>query len=386
MTWVRIDCDIASDPAIGRIAAAARLSLNDALGAVLRVYCKLPKHARTGDLAAITDAHLEDWVGYRGEPGAFAGAFRANLCDDRGVVRSWEKYNGAALREQDADRERKAEERRRQAEERARRAGVVGSDPQAPEPRAHKSPRKGTPTRPGPSDGVSGGPSDRHPALTERDVTPIPSGPDGPDSLPAVPAVDPVVDPFVAEAQAARAARTGELFAAQEAALFAAARPHEAAALEHLIGAAAFAPALVGELYAIATGVHHVRSSFPPYSLATIEHVMQAVAEWVIERRPWNQSLFRGFVRKVLERPPEPRSAEERDAAQAAALRMAVPALEVPAYQSDDEREAARRRREDAMQHFRAEFRRNNPPPRSARLYESVATEAPAVAPDLALS
>jgi hypothetical protein len=32
--------------------------------------------------------------------------FRAQLCDDDGTVRAWEKYNGAAIREAKASRER----------------------------------------------------------------------------------------------------------------------------------------------------------------------------------------------------------------------------------------------------------------------------------------
>jgi hypothetical protein len=55
----------------------------------------------------VSDATLEQWAMWRGRKGVFAAAFRAQLCDEQGVMRSWAKYNGSKLRELATDRERK---------------------------------------------------------------------------------------------------------------------------------------------------------------------------------------------------------------------------------------------------------------------------------------
>lgn len=356
MTWVRVDCEIAADKAIGRIAAAAKLSLNEALGCVVRVYCRLPQHARDGNLSDVTDAQLEDWTGYRGKPGAFAAAFRRELCTEAGVVKSWEKYNGSALREQDADRARKAELRAK--------ATRPHSDP-SPDERPTRRRMSG-----GPSGGPSAGPAGSRPDVTVTVTTTPLSGPDGPE-LPSARPPGPH-------------GYAGPLFAEQEAALFAAALPHEAAALRYLLERCPFPPALVGELFAIASGQHLVRADAAPYREATIADVMRAVSEFATTGEKWSVPFFRGVVRRILSRPPEPETADARAAAAAERekLRAAVPALVIEEPRSADELEAARVRREAAMRLFASEARKNNPPPRSARLFEAVvASPAPALDP-----
>ncbi len=106
MNWIRITVDMPDDPRIGRIAAAAQISPDEAAGKVLRVLCKLPAHARDGDVSTVPDEVLETWANWRGKASRFASAFRAELCDDTGKVRSWEKHNGAAIRESDRTKER----------------------------------------------------------------------------------------------------------------------------------------------------------------------------------------------------------------------------------------------------------------------------------------
>jgi hypothetical protein len=60
----------------------------------------------SGDLSEVSDATLEMWALWRGKRGVFAKAFRLQLCDANGVVRSWEKHNGGPLRDAKASADR----------------------------------------------------------------------------------------------------------------------------------------------------------------------------------------------------------------------------------------------------------------------------------------
>lgn len=106
MNWIRIDTGMLADPSIGQIAEALDVRCSQAAGCVLGVLLQLPKHAREGDVSKIPNVTLESWADWGGDRGAFAQAFRAHLCTPNGVLRSWDKYNGAAMREADDARER----------------------------------------------------------------------------------------------------------------------------------------------------------------------------------------------------------------------------------------------------------------------------------------
>jgi hypothetical protein len=106
MNWIRIDTGMLADPSIGEIAEALDARCSQVAGCVLGVLLQLPKHARDGDVSKIPNVTLESWADWGGARGAFAQAFRAHLCTPDGVVRSWDKYNGAAMRENEQARER----------------------------------------------------------------------------------------------------------------------------------------------------------------------------------------------------------------------------------------------------------------------------------------
>lgn len=107
IAWIRVSVAIAEDPAIARLAEAVGVSRPEAVGLVVGVLCKLPAHAKTGDLAAVPPTLLEDWAGWKGRRGRFAAAFRAELCDEAGIVLAWEALNGAPIREAEYDAARK---------------------------------------------------------------------------------------------------------------------------------------------------------------------------------------------------------------------------------------------------------------------------------------
>ena len=135
MNWVRIACDIEDDPQVRAMARALGLELSTAVGMMVRVFARLPKHARDGNVAHLDAFTFEDWTDWRGEPGAFAREFLARFVVD-GVVRSWEKHNGAAIRE--ADRRAAIQRRRREEAKRKREAERNGDTP----PKAPKKSRR----------------------------------------------------------------------------------------------------------------------------------------------------------------------------------------------------------------------------------------------------
>lgn len=107
MNWIRIATKMKSDPRMGAIAAACKVRVPEAVGLVCCVLMEFPDHARDGDVGAVDDVVVEQWAGWNGKVGTFGAAFRQFLCDESGVVRAWEKHNGAALRRLEADLERK---------------------------------------------------------------------------------------------------------------------------------------------------------------------------------------------------------------------------------------------------------------------------------------
>lgn len=344
MNWIRICVNIADDPAVGAIADACDIPLAEALGGVVAVLCKLPAHAEDGALAGIPDRTLEKWANWEHERGAFARAFREAMCDEGGVVKAWDRHNGSAIREAKAARERMRESRKKPRPE---------PDPNTPkETPARSRERAPNVRRTFASNGTG---RNEHP----------PTSPDGS----VVPPVPPMANPMP----------SGPLFAEWEKTLFAAALPHEAAALEHVCSLATFRPAVIGELYAIASGQHVVRGEHAPYREANAADVMRAVSEYACKNREWNTSYFRGVVRRILNRPPEPPDAAQRDIdRQAKQLVAAVPSLSVEKPRTAEEIEAGRARREAAMAKFREEAMRNSQGERRAAEPASIGSIVPA--------
>ncbi|MCC7054002.1 MAG: hypothetical protein IT355_12130 [Gemmatimonadaceae bacterium] len=106
MNWIRVATTIKNDPSVHAIAAeCCRGDIAKAVGHVVAVLAECSTHARTGDLRAVQSLTLEEWAVWRGKSGALDKAIRSHLCTD-GVLRSWDKYNGAPIRENEAHRAR----------------------------------------------------------------------------------------------------------------------------------------------------------------------------------------------------------------------------------------------------------------------------------------
>lgn len=132
MNWIRIATKMKGDPRMGALASACKVRIHEAVGLVCCALMEFPDHARDGNLVQVPDVVLEQWALWTGRPGIFAQAFRAQLCDEDGVVRAWEKHNGAAIREADRTRERARawrEERTRTGRERRTKPVPNGETP-----------------------------------------------------------------------------------------------------------------------------------------------------------------------------------------------------------------------------------------------------------------
>ena len=111
MNWIRIAVDIHDDPAIARMAEMCHVRISEMVGCIVGVLSCLPSQSRGGQIGHVPDRLLEQWAHWEGKRLVFARAFRAELCHADGLVRGWEKHNGAAIRE--ADRQRAKSEQYR---------------------------------------------------------------------------------------------------------------------------------------------------------------------------------------------------------------------------------------------------------------------------------
>ena len=158
---------------------------------------------------------------------------------------------------------------------------------------------------------------------------------------------------------------TNVLFQQQECELRSAALPHEGAALDLLLeplGKARYAA--VGALHAIASELHVIRGKTSGRA-AGAPDVMRAIAEMVGNGVAWNIGHFRGYVRRMVDRAPEPPTTEEREQArlarQIASVAQTSAAMGLEAPRTPEELEAGRGAREAAMAKFRSMARSNNP-------------------------
>jgi len=314
MNWIRIATGIMRDPTLVHLSEALGVSVPTTTGHVVGVLTALPEGSKTGDLSQVSDSTLEMWAMWRGKRGSFAAAFRAHLCDSQGVVRSWEKHNGAAMRESEASAERAKVWREK------RKTNAVRTENE----------RR--------TNGVANGLRTPLRDETRRDVTT---------------SADAEV---VAREKPAPASQPRKVAYQQQLdELRAAGLPHEQAALDALIAGSVAPDLVVLELHATASGMHVIRGPHTGRS-ADVADVMRAVAEMAVSNKAFNVSLFRGFVRRVVDRPPEPPSAEEREQKKLAAKLAATPSVVIEPPRSHEEIEASRAKREAAMAMFRAEF------------------------------
>jgi hypothetical protein len=123
MNWIRIAVGIGRDPSIIAMARGLGVSTPLTTGCCVLVLTEIPTVSRGGDVSGVSDDALEAWAQWPGKRGKFATAFRAYLCTPEGVIKAWEKHNGAAIREAD----RRAEAMRERRKQRTRDGSVTGN-------------------------------------------------------------------------------------------------------------------------------------------------------------------------------------------------------------------------------------------------------------------
>ncbi len=145
------------------------------------------------------------------------------------------------------------------------------------------------------------------------------------------------------------------IFEQQEAELRAIALPHQALAMELLLeplGSTGRITA-IGEIYAVAKRMagHEVRGKNTG-AKAGPEHVVRALSEMAATNMTWNIPLFRGCVRRIVDRPPEPPTELEREQASHAREISARANVAPEAKRDPAEIEAMTEQRKAAMAKF----------------------------------
>lgn len=355
MNWVKIAVGIMDDPSVRQVAEAVGVSEVTTTGHLVGVFTNLATHAKTGDLSAVSDNTVEAWARWRGKRGRFAQAFRAYLCDSQGVVKAWEDYNGAAIREFEHDRKRKADARKKARDVQRTSTGQSSGRPTD----VHRYETRRDETKEKKTDRLVDLPGETTPADRSVGLEALPG-----QALPVNTAPEPALPaPAVFGGERPDPVRKVDRshYAEQEAALRAAALPHEAHALDALLHGHAFPDALVLELYSFATGMKICRGEHTGRA-ADIADVMRAVAEMAANGQTWSVRLFRGYLRKIVDRAPEPPTTEEREAKKLAAqIAAQTSRVVVEPPRSAEEIAALKAQREKAMADFRAQFGAYNP-------------------------
>lgn len=176
MEWVAIDVHIAGDAVTHRLAETFRLRVPEAAGLLALAFAGMAQHAQDGELADVTDSQIESWAMWHGKRGAFAAFFRAQLCDEHGCVRAWEKYNGRNIRRARAAADRSREWRdRRHAERNERAENANGADTRT-HTRTHSVRRTGQDRTGQDQELTNGGGADaRKPSPRSRAKKPLPA-------------------------------------------------------------------------------------------------------------------------------------------------------------------------------------------------------------------
>jgi hypothetical protein len=108
MKWIRVASRVAADAKVRQIARDVGADPYKVVGHLVTLWGVMTDQAKDGDLSGVHDDDVEAWAEWTGKRGKFARSVRAHLCDAAGVVSAWERYQGAAIRENEADRRRKS--------------------------------------------------------------------------------------------------------------------------------------------------------------------------------------------------------------------------------------------------------------------------------------
>ena len=106
--FVQVEVSFPDSKLVAQAERQLGLNRDEAMGKLLRLWLAVMRAREGGDLSQRTDSWIEDAVGWRGEPGAFAAFVREHHTDDDGVIRDWQEKYGKLdkLREQYREKKR----------------------------------------------------------------------------------------------------------------------------------------------------------------------------------------------------------------------------------------------------------------------------------------
>lgn len=109
--WIRVHANLAARPIVMRAADELHISLNEAIGLLVRFWGSMSQHGNNGQVEGVKDITIETWAGWRGKRGRFAEFIRSAHTDNEGRVKEWDDYNGKLEDRRAKDRERKRKSR-----------------------------------------------------------------------------------------------------------------------------------------------------------------------------------------------------------------------------------------------------------------------------------
>jgi hypothetical protein len=113
--WIRVHAGLIDKPVIDRLSTALDVSEHEAIGLLVTFWGAVSKNVVGGQLAGVSDRHIERWARWTGARGAFAAWIQAHHLDADGRVNEWEEYAGALEDRREYDRERKRRDRERKS-------------------------------------------------------------------------------------------------------------------------------------------------------------------------------------------------------------------------------------------------------------------------------
>ena len=91
--WIQVETTFPRSKLVDAAVRELGLDRDQAMGKLVRLWLAVMEDRRGGNLADRTDSWIEEEVGWRGEPGRFAGFIRQYHLDETGMIRDWpEKY------------------------------------------------------------------------------------------------------------------------------------------------------------------------------------------------------------------------------------------------------------------------------------------------------
>lgn len=130
--WIRVHANIADKPVVWRAVEALKITDNEAIGLLVRLWGALSQHAIDGGISDIVDAQIEAWAGWKRKKGRFAAFVREHHTDRDGRLNEWDEYQGPLITRRSKDAQRQAEKRQRDKTQREERDASRDSHADSP--------------------------------------------------------------------------------------------------------------------------------------------------------------------------------------------------------------------------------------------------------------